>query len=32
MRPVEAIPGWRGELKENEGGSEFNYNILQKLL
>jgi hypothetical protein len=30
MRPVETIPGMggRGEIKENDGGSEFNYDIL----
>jgi hypothetical protein len=29
MRPVETIPGMRGGgIKENNGGSEFNYAIL----
>jgi hypothetical protein len=29
MRPVETIPGmWGGGIKENEGGGEFNYDIL----
>jgi hypothetical protein len=33
MRPVETIPGMEGErLKENDGGDEFNYDILEKLL
>jgi hypothetical protein len=28
MRPVETIPGMEGgSIKENEGGSEFNYGI-----
>jgi hypothetical protein len=28
MRPVKTIPGMgRGEIKENDGGGEFNYNI-----
>jgi hypothetical protein len=29
LRPVEIIPGMEGgEIKENDGGSEFNYDIL----
>jgi hypothetical protein len=29
MRPVETILGMRGErIKENDGGDEFNYDIL----
>jgi hypothetical protein len=28
MRTVEAIPGIGGEIKENDGGSELNYDIL----
>jgi hypothetical protein len=32
MRPVVTIPGMGGEIKENDGGGEFNYDILQKLL
>jgi hypothetical protein len=29
MRPVETIPGMgAGGIKENDGGSEFNYDIL----
>jgi hypothetical protein len=29
MRPVELIPGMGGgEIKENDGGGEFNYDIL----
>jgi hypothetical protein len=29
MRPVETIPGMgKGEIKENDGGGEFNYDIL----
>jgi hypothetical protein len=29
MRPVETIPGMRGgRIKENDGGGEFNYDIL----
>jgi hypothetical protein len=29
MRPVETIPGMRGErMNENEGRGEFNYHIL----
>jgi hypothetical protein len=29
MRPAKAIPGMgKGGIKENEGGSEFNYDIL----
>jgi hypothetical protein len=30
MRPVENIPGMReaGGIKENDGGGEFNYDIL----
>jgi hypothetical protein len=29
MRPVEIIPGMQGwGIKENDGGSEFNYDIL----
>jgi hypothetical protein len=29
MRPVETIPGKRGgELRENDGGSKFDYDIL----
>jgi hypothetical protein len=28
MRPVETVPGMgRGEIKENDGGGEFNYDI-----
>jgi hypothetical protein len=30
MRPVETIPGMRGRrIKENNGGNEFNYDILK---
>jgi hypothetical protein len=33
MRPVETIPGMGGgRIKENDGGGEFNYDILQELL
>jgi hypothetical protein len=33
MRPVETIPEMsRGGIKENDGGGDFNYDILQKLL
>jgi hypothetical protein len=33
MRHVKTIPGMEaGEIKENDGGSEFNYDILQELL
>jgi hypothetical protein len=33
MRPVETIPGMGGGgIKENDGGGEFNYDILQELL
>jgi hypothetical protein len=33
MRPAESILRMgAGEIKENDGGSEFNYDILQKLL
>jgi hypothetical protein len=29
MRPVKTIPGMGGRrIKENDGGGEFNYNIL----
>jgi hypothetical protein len=29
MRPLETIPGMgRGQIRENDGGSEFNYDIL----
>jgi hypothetical protein len=29
MRPLGAIPGMgKGEIKENDGGGEFNYDIL----
>jgi hypothetical protein len=29
LRPVETIPGMGGEeMKKNDGGGEFNYNIL----
>jgi hypothetical protein len=29
MRPIETIPGMEfGETKENDGGGEFNYDIL----
>jgi hypothetical protein len=29
MRPVETIPAmWRGRIKENDGGGEFNYDML----
>jgi hypothetical protein len=29
MRPLETFPGMRGrEIKENNGGGEFNYDIL----
>jgi hypothetical protein len=29
MRPVETVPGMgEGEIKENDGGGEFNYDIL----
>jgi hypothetical protein len=32
MRPVETIPGMGGgRIKENDGGGEFNYDILQEL-
>jgi hypothetical protein len=32
MRPVETIPGMGGwEIKENGGGGEFNYDILDVL-
>jgi hypothetical protein len=32
-RPVETIPGLGGRaIKENDGGGEFNYDILQELL
>jgi hypothetical protein len=27
-RPVETIPGMGGEIKENDGGGEFIYDIL----
>jgi hypothetical protein len=31
MRPVETIPGMRGgEIMENDGGGEFNYDIFCK--
>jgi hypothetical protein len=33
MRPVETVPGMGGsEIKENDGGGEFNYNILLEFL
>jgi hypothetical protein len=33
VSPVETIPGiGRGEIKENGGGGEFNYDILQEFL
>jgi hypothetical protein len=33
MRSLESIPGMEGGgIKENEGGSEFHYDILQELL
>jgi hypothetical protein len=33
VRPVKTVPGIGGEgIKENGGGSEFNYDILQELL
>jgi hypothetical protein len=33
MRPVETIPGMGGRwIKENDGRSEFNYDILEELL
>jgi hypothetical protein len=33
MRPVEPIPGMEGrEIKEIDGGGEFNYDILKELL
>jgi hypothetical protein len=33
VRPVETIPEMRGRrLKENDGGGEFSYDILQELL
>jgi hypothetical protein len=29
MRPVETVPGMRGgEIKENDGGGEFSYEVL----
>jgi hypothetical protein len=28
MRPVEIIPGMRRGIKENDGGVDFNYDIL----
>jgi hypothetical protein len=28
VRPVETIPGMGGRIKENDGGGEFNYDIL----
>jgi hypothetical protein len=32
MRPVETIPGMVGDvIKENDGGSEFNYDIFDIL-
>jgi hypothetical protein len=32
MRPVETIPGMgEGEIKENDGGCEFNYDIVDIL-
>jgi hypothetical protein len=32
MRPVEHIPGMRGgEIKENDGGGKFNYDIFDTL-
>jgi hypothetical protein len=33
MRPVETIPGiGAGRIKENDGGSKFNYDVLHELL
>jgi hypothetical protein len=32
MRPVDTIPGMGGGITENDGGGEFNYDILQELL
>jgi hypothetical protein len=33
MRPVETIPEMKEEgIKENDGGGEFNYDILSELL
>jgi hypothetical protein len=32
MRPVETIPGMGEGIKENDGGGEFNYDILLELL
>jgi hypothetical protein len=33
IRPVERIPGMGGgKIKENDGGGEFNYDILKELL
>jgi hypothetical protein len=32
MRPVETIPGMRGgEIKENDGGGEFKYDVFDML-
>jgi hypothetical protein len=32
MRPVDTVPGIGGKgIKENDGGCEFNYDILQEL-
>jgi hypothetical protein len=32
MRPVETLPGMGGEgIKQNDGGKEFNYDILSEL-
>jgi hypothetical protein len=32
MRPVETSKKCRGRIKENDGGDEFNYDILYELL
>jgi hypothetical protein len=33
MRPVETVPGMGEEgIRENDGGDEFNYDILNELL
>jgi hypothetical protein len=32
MRTVENIPGMKWGIKENDGGDEFNYDILKELL
>jgi hypothetical protein len=31
-RSIETIPGMRGQVKENDGGGGFNYDILLELL